>query len=609
MANNERGDITGSFREVIGSGQDEVTRTIDAEVTTGRVRSNNSREGQRGTREGAHVRAAATATHGDGTGDGVITRERGDEAVGGNGCAVLTTTRGGEAVGDGHAAFELDLILERSGTSGDGDVARAEATIVRHLGDATVAGGTTIPRLVIRRVDGITGEGVIGREDDHTDRRFTRKAREAEATDDGRSNREHDARLGREARGDRQGDAAVRVGCEGLEGRKRTAVELDIIGDRGGEGSTEGAVAIGLHRARGDDGITGVGVDARETQEGWHPARGDAVNRAVGAEVGARLDEVGGARDHPSQGDAVRNVVGRGGRVEGNLRGGGAVEEDVARPGLRTSTIVTKRRAGLEGQRSAEGDGLAVGGEDGGVLDGDAVSGGAVDILKGELTRGDVVRHIRAVGADVNDARADLGQSEAIAVHGAVVAKAMDVADVEATARAANAGARRKRKISDTRKSIGRCAAGVSDGTEATDARAGDGQIDVVRPLIGGGEGGAVDVIRRTRDDFNFVATAESGSGTETKRAGLDLRAAREAVHAREDEDAVTDLDEADRAADAFLDVRREGIGIRADASLTDRNHRGGGGGVNNDTSRSDAADATAGEVEAVQVEGASGDD
>ena len=573
------------------------------------ITRNNSREGQRGTREGAHVRAAATAAHGDGPSDGVITREGGDEAVGRNGCAVLTTTRGGEAVGDGHAAFELDLILERSGTSGDGDVARAEATIVRHLRDTTVAGGTTISRLVIRRVDGITGEGVIGREDDHTDRRFTRKAREAEATDDGRSNREHDARLGREARGDRQGDAAVRVGCEGLEGRKRTAAELDTIVDRTREGRAERAVAIGLHRTRGDDGITGVGVDARETQEGWHPARGDAVNRAVGAEVGARLDEVGGARDHPSQGDAVRNVVGRGGRVEGNLRGGGAVEEDVARPGLRTSTIVTKRRASLEGQRSAEGDDISEGREDGGVLDGDAVGGGTVDILKGELTRGDVVRHIRAVGADVNDARADLGQGEAIAVHGAVVAKAMDVADVEATARAANAGVRRKRKISDTRKGIGRCGAGVGDGTEATDARAGDGQIDVVRPLIGGGEGGAVDVIRRTRDDFNFVATAESGSGTESKRTRLNLRATREAVHALEDENACARLDEADRTADAFLDVRREGIGIRADTSLTDRNHRGGGSRVNNDASRGDAADASAGEVEAVEVEGAGRDD
>ena len=185
----------------------------------------------------------------------------------------------------------------------------------------------------------------------------------------------------------------------------------------------------------------------------------------------------------------------------------------------------------------------------------------------------------------------------------------MDVADVEATARAANAGVRRKRKISDTRKGIGRCGAGVGDGTEATDARVGDGEVDVVRPLIGGGEGDAVDVIRRTRDDFDLVATAESGSGTETKRTGLDLRTARESVHAREDEDAVTGLDEADGPTDAFLDVRGKGVGVGEDAPLTDRNHRGGGGGVNNDTSRSDAADATAGEVEAVQVEGASGDD
>ena len=353
-----------------------------------------------------------------------------------------------------------------------------------HLRNATVAGRAR-GGLVVRRNNRVAREGVIGREYDHADRRFARVTREDGVTCNRRGDREHDTGLGREARGNVERDTAVRVGREGLESRERAAVQLDIIGDRGGEGSTEGAVAVTLHRAGGDDGVTSVGIDAGETEEGWHPARGDAVTDTRGTIVGARLDEVGGARDHPSQGDAVRNVVGRGGRVEGNLRGGGAVEEDVARPGLRTSTIVTKRRAGLEGQRSAEGDGLAVGGEDGGVLDGDAVSGGAVDILKGELTRGDVVRHVRAVGADVNDARADLGQGEAIAVHRAMVTEAFHTTDVEATTCAANAGVCRKGDIADAGVGIV-SGTGVSDGTEAADARAGDGEVDVVRTLVSG---------------------------------------------------------------------------------------------------------------------------
>ena len=359
---------------------------------------------------------------------------------------------------------------------------------MRHLGDATVVSWTTS---IICRIDGITGEGVVSREYDHTDRRFAGEAREAEATDDGRSDREHDARLGREARGDRQGDAAVRVRGEGLEGRKRTAAELDTIVHRTGEGGTKGAVAVSLHRARGDDGITGVGIDARETEEGRDATgagrTGAAEDRAVLTEVSTRLDEVGGARDDAGQGDAVREASGarveRADRVEGDLRGGGAIEENVAGPGLGAETVITECRTGLQRQRSTEGDDISVGGEDGGVLDGDAVGGGAVDVFEGELTRGHIVHDVRAVGADVDDARADLGQGEAIAVHRAVVTEAFDTTDVKATARAANTGVRRKGDVTDTGVGIVSDTS-VGDGTEAADARAGDGEVDVVRTLV-----------------------------------------------------------------------------------------------------------------------------
>ena len=188
-----------------------------------------------------------------------------------------------------------------------------------------------------------------------------------------------------------------------------------------------------------------------------------------------------------------------------------------------------------------------------------------------------------------------------------MVAKAFDTTDVEATTRAANAGVRRKGDVADTRVGIV-SGTGVGDGAEATDAGAGDGEVDIVRTLVGGRQSAGVQVIRRSRDDFDLVAATEGGVGTETQRAGLDLRATREAVHALEDENAGTGLDEADGAADAFLDVRGEGIGVGEDSALTDRDHGGGAAGVDDDASGGGAADTTTGQAEAVQIEGAGGD-
>ena len=300
--------------------------------------------------------------------------------------------------------------------------------------------------------------------------------------------------------------------------------------------------------------------------------------------------------------------VGRADRVEGDLRGGSAIEEDVARPGLGAGAVVTDRGTSLEGQRSTEGDEVTIGREDGGVLDGDAVGGGTVDVFEGELTGGHVVSHVGSVGADVDGARADLGQGEAIAVHRAVVAEAFDATDIEATTRAADAGVRGQAQVADAGTRVVGRRTGIDDGAETADARAGDGEVNVVRALVGVGEVACVDVVRRPGNDFDFVAATEGGVGTETQRAGLDLRATREAVHALEDEDAGTGLDEADGAADAFLDVRGKGVGIGGDTALTDRDHGGGAAGVDDDASGGGAADTTTGQAEAVQVEGAGGD-
>ena len=326
---------------------------------------------------------------------------------------------------------------------------------------------------------------------------------------------------------------------------------------------------------------------------------------ARSAVVATRLDEIGGTGDHARQRDTVRDGIARGRRVEGDLRGGGAIEEHVARPGLRTRAVVTDRRTSLERQRGTEGDAVAVRREDSRILDGDTVGRGAVDVLEGELTRGDVVRHVGTIGADIDHTRPDLGEGETVTADRAVVAEAFHAADVVATLAVADAGIRRKRDITDARIGVGRRRVGIDDCTEATDAGAGDGEVDVVRALVGSGQGAAVHVVSGAGGDFDGVTATEGGIRAQTERAGLDLGAAREAVHAREDEDAGTGLDEADGSADAFLDVRGEGIGVRRDAAQADRDHGGGGAGVDDDAGGGGAADATTGQAVAVEVEDA----
>ena len=605
-AHDEHRSVTGPLGEDTSGGEHEVAGPIKIQVATGLDGRDGPCEGQRGSRKGTHVGGTAAGGHRDGTGERVVARKRRDQTVGRDGCTVGTLARSRDVVRDVDAAFELNLLLERTATGNEGNATGAQATAMRDLGDAAVVSRTACG---VGGIDGEGGEGVVGRQDHRANRGFAGEAREGGVTGDGRGDREDDARLSRNARSRRQRDAAVRVRRERLEGRERTAIELDVVGDRAGEGRAEGAVAVGLHRAGGDDGVTRVGIDAGKAEEGRDTAGAHAVDRAVLAEVGARLDEVGGAGDDAGEGDAVREArgarSGRGRRVEGDLRGGGAIEEHIARPGLRAVTVVADRRTSLERQRSTEGDEVTVGREDGRILDGDAVGRGAVDVFEGEFTGGDVVRHVGTIGADIDHTRADLGEGEAVTADRAVVAEAFHAADVEAALAVADAGIRRKRDVADARIGVGRRRAGIDDCTEATDAGAGDGEVDVVSALVGGRQGAAVHVVSGASDDFDGVTTTDSGIRTQTERAGLDLGAAREAVHAREDEDAGTGLDEADGSADAFLDVRGEGIGVRSDAAQADRDHGGGAAGVDDDAGGGGAADATTGQAVAVEVEGA----
>ena len=162
-----------------------------------------------------------------------------------------------------------------------------------HAGDATIAGTRTCPRDIIRGLQVETIEGIVGGEHHHAGRGFGDEAGEAKGPDNRAADGKDRARLGRHRRGGGQGNAAVRVGGEGLVSRERPTVQLDAIGHGTREGRTEGTVGAGFHRTTRDDGVTGVGIGTGETQDRRDAARTDGVVLSVRVPVGARLDEVG----------------------------------------------------------------------------------------------------------------------------------------------------------------------------------------------------------------------------------------------------------------------------------------------------------------------------
>ena len=97
----------------------EVTRTIEVQVATrlAGIRFNDATKGQRGTSEGTHRGAAATAREQDRAAHRIITGQRSDEAERRHGRAVRTLARESKLVTHGHAAIQLDLQLQGAGTT------------------------------------------------------------------------------------------------------------------------------------------------------------------------------------------------------------------------------------------------------------------------------------------------------------------------------------------------------------------------------------------------------------------------------------------------------------------------------------------------------------
>ena len=84
----------------------------------------------------------------------------------------------------------------------------------------------------------------------------------------------------------------------------------------------------------------------------------------------------------------------------------------------------------------------------------------------------DVEVDVLRLSADIDDARADLGQGEARAINNAVVTRTFDATDVEATTRTADGGVTGEGQITDTRRGIKYRRAGVDEHPEAANASA-----------------------------------------------------------------------------------------------------------------------------------------
>ena len=353
-----------------------------------------------------------------------------------------------------------------------------------HAGDTTIAGARTCPRDIIRSLQVETIEGIIGGEHHHAGRGFGDEAGEAKGPDNRAADGKDRARLGRHRRGGGQGNTTIRVGGEGLVSRERPTVQLDAISHSSREGRTEGTVGARFHRTTRDDGVTRVGIGAGETQDRRDAARTDGVVLGVRVPVGARLDEVGRTGNRAGEVQHVRGRItrrwcrGRDIDREGVARS--RTHIDVTHPGLAAAAVAAEGRVVRRNDISVERQEIAIGRDPGAIGHGDGPStGGVAEILEDQLALLDVEVDVLRLGTDVDDARAHLGQREARPVDDAVVTRAFDATDVEATTRTADGGVAGEGQVSDASRGIKCRGAGVDEHPEAANASADEVQVDV----------------------------------------------------------------------------------------------------------------------------------
>ena len=177
----------------------EVTRTIEVQVATrlASIRFNDATKGQRGTSEGTHRGAAAAARQQDCAAQRIITRKRGYEAERRHRGSVRPLTREGELVADGHAAIQLNLQLQGTGSTHQLNVTRPETVIMGHTGDATITGARTCSRDVIRGLQTEAVKGIVSSEHHDAKRGFRNETGEAKGPHNRAGDGEDRAGLGR----------------------------------------------------------------------------------------------------------------------------------------------------------------------------------------------------------------------------------------------------------------------------------------------------------------------------------------------------------------------------------------------------------------------------
>ena len=339
-------------------------------------------------------------------------------------------------------------------------------------------------------------------------------------------------------------------------------------------------------------------VDPQVTRGGDDDVAGQA------SVIAAELDEVA----RTVEVEAARTAEGA---VEDERARRRADVDDVARdraddagagPGARAAAEAVEVGAVVERERGRD-RADAPRAEGGAGVDGGRDGADDVGVLEADRTAADHEIEVGDATAEIDLVAADLGQREGLAgrrADRAVGLGALDAADIEAAAVAAEGGVRGEREVVDADRGVRNAAVGIAEGRIGGGAVAGAGQDDVeaAGAVVGITVVGVVEVERGAGQDGDRGAATEGGIGAEDEAAGLDGDAAGVVAVALDGEGAGADLAEGE-GGDAVVEVRGEGAGGVADAEGKGRR----GGAVVDHLEAGVAGHDALGEAEAVEVE------
>ena len=217
-----------------------------------------------------------------------------------------------------------------------------------------------------------------------------------------------------------------------------------------------------------------------------------------------------------------------------------------AGPGARTAAEAVQVGAVVERERGRD-RADAPRAEGGAGVDGGRDGADDIGVLEADRAAADHEIEVGDATAEIDLVAADLGQRVGLAgrrADRAVGLGALDAADIEAAAVAAEGGVRGEREVVDADRGVRAGGVGVTEGGVDGGAVAGAGQDDVeaAGAVIGVAVVGVVDVQRGAGQDGDRGAATEGGVRAEDEAAGLDGDAAGVVTVALDGEDAGADL-------------------------------------------------------------------